>query len=96
MPPGNLHAYLSGGGIEIMANSRQRDAGRPNAEVCQRRGAPRDRGFHPGFRGLITPIEESPGVWRYPTPAPEFGLWRIEAGGEAVPVPASTTGASCW
>jgi mannose-6-phosphate isomerase len=21
MPPGNLHAYLSGGGVEIMANS---------------------------------------------------------------------------
>ncbi len=31
-------------------------------------------------------------MWRYPTPAPEFELWRIEADGEAVPVPASTSG----
>jgi mannose-6-phosphate isomerase len=41
---------------------------------------------------LITPVEESPGVWRYPTPAPEFALWRIEAAGEPVNVPAGTSG----
>ena len=29
---------------------------------------------------------------RYPTPAPEFVLWRIEPHGEPVPVPAGTTG----
>jgi mannose-6-phosphate isomerase len=48
--------------------------------------------FTPGLRGLITPIEESRGVWRYPTPAPEFALWRIEPQDEPAPVPAGTTG----
>ena len=48
--------------------------------------------FTPGVRGLITPIEESPGKWRYPTPAPEFALWRIECRDEPVAVPAGTTG----
>jgi mannose-6-phosphate isomerase len=48
--------------------------------------------FTPGFGGLIIPVEESPAVWRYPTPAPEFELWRIEARGEPVDVPAGTAG----
>jgi mannose-6-phosphate isomerase len=48
--------------------------------------------FTPGLRGLITPGRESPGVWRYPTPAPEFALWRLETQGETVRVPAGTSG----
>ena len=48
--------------------------------------------FTPGLRGLISPIEESPGLWRYPTPAPEFALWRIEPHAGSVRVPAGTTG----
>ena len=48
--------------------------------------------FTPGLRGLITPVEESRGVWRYPTPAPEFALWRIEPHGEPVAVPADSSG----
>jgi mannose-6-phosphate isomerase len=48
--------------------------------------------FTPGLRGLITPVEESPGVWRYPTPATEFTLWRVEPDGESVAVPAAGSG----
>jgi mannose-6-phosphate isomerase len=92
MPPGNLHAYLSGGGIEIMANSDNVMRGGLTRKYVNVEELLAIVDFTPGFRGLITPIEESRGVWRYPTPAPEFGLWRIEPGGEAVPVPASTSG----
>jgi mannose-6-phosphate isomerase len=48
--------------------------------------------FTPGFAGLITPVEETPGVWRYPTPAPEFALWRIEVSADPVSVPADGAG----
>jgi mannose-6-phosphate isomerase len=92
MPPGNLHAYLSGGGIEIMANSDNVMRGGLTRKYVNVEGLLAIVDFTPGFRGLITPIQESRGVWRYPTPAPEFELWRIEADGEAVPVPASTSG----
>ena len=50
--------------------------------------------FTPGLRGMITPIEESRGVWRYPTPAPEFALWRIEPDGGPVAVPQEPPAAS--
>jgi mannose-6-phosphate isomerase len=48
--------------------------------------------FTPGLQGLITPSEESRGVWRYPTPAPEFALWRIEPRDEPVVAPATGGG----
>jgi len=41
---------------------------------------------------LIVPIEESRGVWRYPTPVLEFALWRLEPHGELVAVPAAGSG----
>jgi mannose-6-phosphate isomerase len=92
MPPGNLHAYLSGGGVEIMANSDNVMRGGLTRKYVNVEELLAIVDFTPGFRGLITPIEESRGVWRYPTPAPEFELWRIDAGSEAVLVPASTGG----
>jgi mannose-6-phosphate isomerase len=48
--------------------------------------------FRPGLRGLITPSEEWRGLWRYPTPAPEFALWRVEPNEEPVVAPATGTG----
>jgi mannose-6-phosphate isomerase len=92
MPAGNLHAYLSGGGVEIMANSDNVMRGGLTPKYVNVDELLQILDFRPGLRGLITPIEESPGVWRYPTPAPEFALWRIEAAGEPVNVPAGTSG----
>jgi mannose-6-phosphate isomerase len=92
MPPGNLHAYLSGGGVEIMANSDNVMRGGLTPKYINVDELLAILDFTPGLRGLITPVEESRGVWRYPTPAPEFTLWRIEADGELVTVPAGTTG----
>jgi mannose-6-phosphate isomerase len=92
MPPGNLHAYLSGGGVEIMANSDNVMRGGLTPKYVNVDELLAILDFTPGIRGLITPIEESPGVQRYPAPAPEFALWRIETRGEPVSLPAGTAG----
>ena len=92
MPSGNLHAYLLGGGVEIMANSDNVMRGGLTPKYVNVDELLAILDFTPGVRGWITPMEESRGVWRYPTPAPEFALWRIEPRGEPVSVPAGTTG----
>ena len=92
MPPGNLHAYLSGGGVEIMANSDNVMRGGLTPKYVNVAELLAIVDFTPGFRGLITPVEESPGVWRYAAPAPEFALWRVQTQGEPVNVPALTAG----
>jgi mannose-6-phosphate isomerase len=92
MPAGNLHAYLSGGGVEIMANSDNVMRGGLTPKYVNVEELLAILDFTPGFPGFITPVEESPGIWRYPTPAPEFALWRIEAREEPVAVPAGTAG----
>jgi mannose-6-phosphate isomerase len=92
MPPGNLHAYLRGGGVEIMANSDNVMRGGLTAKYVNVDELLAILDFTPGLRGMITPTEKSPGVWRYPTPAPEFALWRIEPRGEQVSIPAAGSG----
>jgi mannose-6-phosphate isomerase len=92
MPSGNLHAYLSGGGVEIMANSDNVMRGGLTPKHVDVDELLTILDFTPGLRGLITPVEESRGVWRYPTPVPEFTLWRVEPHGEPVAVPAAGSG----
>ena len=92
MPAGNLHAYLSGGGVEIMANSDNVMRGGLTPKYVNVDELLAILDFTPGFPGLITPVEESPGIWRYPTPAPEFALWRLETREGPIAVPAGTAG----
>ena len=92
LPAGNLHAYLSGGGVEIMANSDNVLRGGLTPKHIDVAELLRVVDFTPGFGGLITPVEESPGAWRYPTPAPEFALWRLEVGEDPLAVPATGGG----
>ena len=92
MPAGNLHAYLRGGGVEIMANSDNVMRGGLTPKYINVDELLAILDFTPGFPGLITAVEESPRVWRYPTPAPEFALWRIETEGGPVGVPGSGSG----
>jgi mannose-6-phosphate isomerase len=92
MPSGNLHAYLSGGGVEIMANSDNVMRGGLTPKYVNVDELLAVLDFTPGLRDLITPLEESPGVWRYPTPAPEFTLWRLEPHAESAAVPAAGSG----
>jgi mannose-6-phosphate isomerase len=92
MPPGNLHAYLSGGGVEIMANSDNVMRGGLTPKYVNVDELLAILDFTPGLRGLIAPVEELPGVWRYPTQAPEFALWRLEPHAEPAAVPGTSSG----
>lgn len=92
LPAGNLHAYLYGGGIEIMANSDNVLRGGLTPKHIDVDELLSILDFTPGFAGLVEPVEESDGVWRYPTPAPEFALWRVELGGTPVELPGTDLG----
>jgi mannose-6-phosphate isomerase len=92
LPPGNLHAYLRGGGVEIMANSDNVMRGGLTPKHIDIDALLSIVDFRPGFAGFVRPVEESPRVWRYPTPAPEFTLWRIDAGAQPVVLPGAGGG----
>jgi mannose-6-phosphate isomerase len=79
LPAGNMHAYLSGFGVEIMASSdnvlrgglttKHVDIAELSAVVC----------FEPGQPRVITPVPVAPGELIYRTPSPEFELSVIQA-----------------
>jgi mannose-6-phosphate isomerase len=78
--------------VEIMANSDNVMRGGLTPKYVNVDALLAILDFTAGLRGLITPVEESPGVWRYPAPAPEFALWRLELDAESVAVPAAGSG----
>jgi mannose-6-phosphate isomerase len=92
LPPGNLHAYLRGCGVEIMANSDNVMRGGLTPKFVNVEELLKVLDFTPGFRGLITPVRQAPGVWHYPTPAPEFTFWRLELGTDPIELPGVGTG----
>ncbi len=89
LPAGNLHAYLRGGGVEVMANSDNVMRGGLTPKHIDVDELLSVLDFTPGFAGLIQPTEDAPGLWRYPVPAPEFALWRIESADSAIALPAT-------
>ncbi|WP_433265285.1 mannose-6-phosphate isomerase, class I [Actinosynnema sp. CS-041913] len=86
LPAGNLHAYLHGTGVEILANS-------DNVLRCgltpKHVDVPelmRVLDFTCGDMPVQSGSETAPGLWTYRTPSPEFELSRLElsAGGETL------------
>ncbi|MGJ6980735.1 mannose-6-phosphate isomerase, class I [Aestuariimicrobium soli] len=87
LPAGNMHAYLRGTGVEVMANSdnvlrggltKKRIDVDALVAVVDFAAAPVDvLAPHPE-----SPGRESAGVLRFPTSAPEFSLWQIDARGD--------------
>ncbi|GAA3843683.1 mannose-6-phosphate isomerase, class I [Saccharothrix violaceirubra] len=78
LPAGNLHAYLHGTGVEILANS-------DNVLRCgltpKHVDVPelmRVLDFRCGDMEVLTGEESAPGLWTYRTPCPEFELSRVE------------------
>lgn len=87
MPAGNMHAYLRGTGIEIMSNSDNVLRGGLTPKHIDVDELAQVLDFAPGFPGLITPVEVSPGVRHYPTEAPEFAVFDVRDAADQ-PLPA--------
>jgi mannose-6-phosphate isomerase len=87
LPAGNLHAYLNGAGIEIMANSDNVLRGGLTPKHVDVPELLRVLDFHPTPPPVV--IGKQDGDWvRYDTPAEEFLLRRFDgAPGSPVPVP---------
>ncbi|HYP46117.1 MAG TPA: mannose-6-phosphate isomerase, class I [Propionibacteriaceae bacterium] len=92
LPAGNLHAYLRGSGIEIMANSDNVLRGGLTSKHVDVEELRKVLDFTPGVPGLVSCVEEQPGLWTYETPAPEFALWRLELTGSPLRLPATASG----
>jgi mannose-6-phosphate isomerase len=89
---GNLHAYLEGSGVEIMANSDNVLRGGLTSKHVDVEELLKVLDFTSGYPELVTCVEEAPGTWRYQTPAPEFSLWRLEVSTAPMSVPADGSG----
>lgn len=89
---GNLHAYLRGIGVEIMANSDNVLRGGLTPKHVDVPELLRVLDFEPLELPVIEPETESPGVFRYRAPAPEFTLRRVELAAGAEPVELPRTG----
>ncbi|HEX5812340.1 MAG TPA: mannose-6-phosphate isomerase, class I, partial [Pseudonocardia sp.] len=83
---GNLHAYLSGAGVELMANSDNVLRGGLTPKHVDVPELLRVLDFHAGPPPVLTGVPD--GAWvRYDTPAEEFLLRRCDVGVEEVAVP---------
>ena len=78
LPGGNLHAYLSGVGIEIMANSDNVLRGGLTPKHVDVPELMKVLDFTPGEVPVLHGDPGLPGEWVYPTPAAEFRLSRLE------------------
>lgn len=85
LPAGNLHAYLSGVGIEIMANSDNVLRGGLTPKHVDVPELMRVLDFTPGDVAVLSGHPtQVPGEWTYDTPMSEFRFSRIEVGPEEV------------
>lgn len=87
LPAGNLHACLHGLGVEIQADSDNVVRGGLTSKHVDIDELLKLLDFSSGRPQVLTGEEQSPGVFSYSTPAPEFRLFRLEcaAGGTALP-----------
>jgi mannose-6-phosphate isomerase len=94
---GNLHAYLRGIGVEIMANSDNVLRGGLTPKHVDVPELLRVLDFEPNELPIVEPepVDHTPDgscSFRYRTPAPEFALRRFELAAGAAPMPIPRTG----
>jgi mannose-6-phosphate isomerase len=93
LPAGNLHTYLHGTGVEILANSDNILRGGLTPKHVDVPELLRVLDFSCGDMPVLRGEEVAPGMLRYPTPAPEFELCRLQWPlGERHEVPLRSTG----
>ncbi len=78
LTPGNLHAYVHGVGVEVMGASDNVVRGGMTNKHVDVDELLRVLRFEPLAEPVVVPIETSPGVWRYPTPAAPFVVTRLD------------------
>lgn len=78
LPPGELHAYLGGVAVELMASSDNVLRGGLTAKHVSVPELLRVLRFEAGPPAILRPQARSPGVRAYATPAAEFELAEIE------------------
>lgn len=89
---GNLHAYLRGVGVEIMANSDNVLRGGLTPKHVDVPELLRVLDFEPIDLPIIEPESGGDGGVRYRTPAPEFALCRFDLAADAAPVTLADAG----
>ncbi|NEK57249.1 mannose-6-phosphate isomerase, class I [Geodermatophilus sabuli] len=77
LPAGNLHAYLSGAGVEVMASSDNVLRGGLTAKYVDLAALIEVLDFSDGRVPVLRPVL-GPGGLRYPVPVEEFDLTRIQ------------------
>ena len=76
--PGNLHAYLRGFGVEVMANSDNVVRGGMTVKHVDVEGLLDVLDFEPLGQPVVRAVESEPGWWRYLTPTTPFAVSRCE------------------
>lgn len=80
LAPGNMHAHLQGTCIEILANSDNVLRGGLTSKQIDVDGLVQVVDFVGEPMPLVETHQDAPGIVHYPTPAPEFALWRLQPG----------------
>lgn len=77
VPAGHMHAHLRGTGIEVMGSSDNVIRGGLTPKHVDVSELVRVVEFEPGEPQILLPKRVRAGVERYPTPCPEFDVWRV-------------------
>jgi mannose-6-phosphate isomerase len=85
LPAGNLHAYLCGAGIEVMASSDNVLRGGLTGKHVDLAALIEVLDFTDGRVPVITPVL-GPGGLRYPVPVEDFGLTRVQLDEDGGPI----------
>jgi mannose-6-phosphate isomerase len=86
VPAGQMHAYLRGTGVEVMANSDNVIRGGLTSKHVDVGELVKVVDFEPSVPKAIHPTSVRAGVQKYKTPCREFDVWRIKAGAEVSPI----------
>jgi mannose-6-phosphate isomerase len=89
MPAGNLHAYLSGTGIEVMAASDNVLRGGFTSKPVDVPELLRVLRFEVLADPVVRAVRVAPGLVTWPVPVPDFALYRALVDGTEVTVPAT-------
>ncbi|MEN9955295.1 MAG: hypothetical protein RLY34_102 [Actinomycetota bacterium] len=84
LPAGNIHAYLSGLGVELMAASDNVLRGGLTAKHIDVKELESVLDFTPGEIPLVVTKELTAGLVQYPCNTDEFLLYRVEPSGERI------------